>query len=242
MYQIGLDHLTTGDTGLGEMFTITGYYDYGYQENRPYLYLNGQRIMPHSITAEKIAYRTIDGGCIANGAITGYMIAPQTITGANIADSTIPGNKIADYSIQGNKISTGTITGLCIANDAITGRKIAYRAILGDNIAMKTITGDNITLEDWIKYNGLECQIIRGYKWCGEKSFLIRDVIQNLHLLRCEYKKTHNPLQLVIKLIMNSAYGKMIQKPITTDTESFPFCRITHFAEFFYISATHCEF
>ena len=106
----------------------------------------------------------------------------------------------------------------------------------------RTAVVDSITLEDWIKYNGLECQIIRGYKWCGEKSFLIRDVIQNLHLLRCEYKKTHNPLQLVIKLIMNSAYGKMIQKPITTDTESFPFCRITHFAEFFYISATHCEF
>ena len=80
----------------------------------------------------------------------------------------------------------------------------------------RTAVVDNITLEDWIKYNGLECQIIRGYKWCGEKSFLIRDVIQNLHLLRCEYKKTHNPLQLVIKLIMNSAYGKMIQKPITT--------------------------
>ena len=81
----------------------------------------------------------------------------------------------------------------------------------------RTAVIDNITLEDWIKYNGLECQIIRGYKWCGEKSFLIRDVIQNLHLLRCEYKKTHNPLQLVIKLIMNSAYGKMIQKPITTE-------------------------
>ena len=26
------------------------------------------------------------------------------------------------------------------------------------------------------------------------------------------------------------------------ESESFPFCRITHFAEFFYISATHCEF
>ena len=83
----------------------------------------------------------------------------------------------------------------------------------------KTAVVDNITLEDWIKYNGLECEIIRGYKWTGEKSFLIRDVIQNLHLLRCEYKKTKNPLQLVIKLIMNSAYGKMIQKPITTSTE-----------------------
>lgn len=83
----------------------------------------------------------------------------------------------------------------------------------------KTAVVDNITLEDWIKYNGLECEVLRGYKWTGEKSFLIRDVIQNLHLLRCEYKKTKNPLQLVIKLIMNSAYGKMIQKPITTTTE-----------------------
>lgn len=83
----------------------------------------------------------------------------------------------------------------------------------------KTAVVDNITLEDWVKYNGLECEIIRGYKWTGEKSFLIRDIIQNLHLLRCEYKKTKNPLQLVIKLIMNSAYGKMIQKPITTTTE-----------------------
>ena len=83
----------------------------------------------------------------------------------------------------------------------------------------KTAVVDNITLEDWIKYNGLECEVLRGYKWTGEKSFLIREVIQNLHLLRCEYKKTKNPLQLVIKLIMNSAYGKMIQKPITTTTE-----------------------
>ena len=83
----------------------------------------------------------------------------------------------------------------------------------------KTAVVDNITLEDWVKYNGLECEVIRGYKWTGEKSFLIMDIIQNLHLLRCEYKKTKNPLQLVIKLIMNSAYGKMIQKPITTTTE-----------------------
>ena len=89
----------------------------------------------------------------------------------------------------------------------------------GENAIGKTAVVDNITLEDWIKYNGLECEIIRGYKWTGEKSFLIREVIQNLHLLRCEYKKTKNPLQLVIKLIMNSAYGKMIQKPITTTTE-----------------------
>lgn len=89
----------------------------------------------------------------------------------------------------------------------------------GENAIGKTAVVDNITLEDWVKYNGLECEVLRGYKWTGEKAFLIRNIIQNLHLLRCEYKKTHNPLQLVIKLIMNSAYGKMIQKPITTTTE-----------------------
>ena len=89
----------------------------------------------------------------------------------------------------------------------------------GENAIGKYAVVDNITLEDWVKYNGLECEVLRGYKWTGEKSFLIRDIIQNLHLLRCEYKKTKNPLQLVIKLIMNSAYGKMIQKPITTSTE-----------------------
>ena len=35
----------------------------------------------------------------------------------------------------------------------------------------KTAVVDNITLEDWVKFNGLECKIIRGYKWTGEKSF-----------------------------------------------------------------------
>ena len=73
---------------------------------------------------------------------------------------------------------------------------------------------DNITLEDYVKYQGVKCDILRGYKWTDVKDYKIRDEILKLHNLRCEYKKTKNPLQEVIKLIMNSAYGKMIQKPI----------------------------
>ena len=73
---------------------------------------------------------------------------------------------------------------------------------------------DNITLEDFVKFQNVECKILRGYKWTDKKDFRIRDEILKLHNLRCEYKKTKNPLQEVIKLIMNSAYGKMIQKPI----------------------------
>lgn len=77
---------------------------------------------------------------------------------------------------------------------------------------------DNITLEDFVKYQNVECKIIRGYKWTDAKDFKIRDIIQKLHNLRCEYKRSRNPLQEVIKLIMNSAYGKMIQKPIVDRT------------------------
>ena len=64
---------------------------------------------------------------------------------------------------------------------------------------------DNITLEDYVKYQGIECEIIRGYKWIDKKDFMIREEIKKLHELRCEYKKTKNPLQEVIKLIMKSA-------------------------------------
>ena len=64
---------------------------------------------------------------------------------------------------------------------------------------------DNITLEDFVKYQGVECKIIRGLKWTDKKDFKIREIIQSLHKLRCEYKRSHNPLQEVIKLIMNSA-------------------------------------
>ena len=77
-----------------------------------------------------------------------------------------------------------------------------------------TMVVDNITLEDYVKFQGVECEIIRGYKWTDKKDFQIRDLIQSLHELRCKYKVEGNPLQEVIKLIMNSAYGKMIQKPI----------------------------
>ena len=77
---------------------------------------------------------------------------------------------------------------------------------------------DNIMLEDLIKYQGIECEIISGLYWTDEKDFSMQEIIQKLHELRCEYKITKNPMQEIIKLIMNSAYGKTIQKPIKTNT------------------------
>ena len=36
---------------------------------------------------------------------------------------------------------------------------------------------DNITLEDYVKYQGVDCKIIRGYKWIDNKDFSIREEI-----------------------------------------------------------------
>ena len=82
-----------------------------------------------------------------------------------------------------------------------------------DAIGHKMVV-DNIMLEDLVNFQGVECKIIRGYKWTDNKDLQIKQVIRNVFNKRLEHKKNGNPLQEVYKLIMNSAYGKTIQKPI----------------------------
>ena len=73
---------------------------------------------------------------------------------------------------------------------------------------------DMITLQDLIEFQDISFKLGNGYVWTGSRDYTVRRVIKRLYDLRNEYKKTGNPTQEVIKLIMNSAYGKSIQKPI----------------------------
>ena len=73
---------------------------------------------------------------------------------------------------------------------------------------------DLIMLQDLIKFQDITYKILNGYYFIGIKDFRIRHTIRELYNMRLEYKKNKNPLQEVIKLIMNSSYGKTIQKPI----------------------------
>ena len=45
---------------------------------------------------------------------------------------------------------------------------------------------DNITLEDYVNFQGVECDIIKGYKWIDIKDFSIHDVIENVYNKRIE--------------------------------------------------------
>ena len=75
---------------------------------------------------------------------------------------------------------------------------------------------DQISLLDLIKYQGIKCNIIKGYYYDGKRDYRIRDEIKKLFELRLRYKKEENPLQEIIKLILNSIYGKTILAPIET--------------------------
>ena len=76
---------------------------------------------------------------------------------------------------------------------------------------------DMIMLQDLIEFQDITFKFIDGYVMKGNRDHRIRETIKELYDLRSEYKKTNNPMQEVIKLIMNSAYGKSIQKVIKTD-------------------------
>ena len=76
---------------------------------------------------------------------------------------------------------------------------------------------DNYELEDLIKFQNIEFKILKGYYWTGARSDLFSNEMKRIYDLRVQYKKQKNPLQLVVKLLMTSTYGKTIQKAITSE-------------------------
>jgi len=70
--------------------------------------------------------------------------------------------------------------------------------------------------QDWdslIKYHGATVTFTQGYYWNEGLNNKVEGVINMLFQMRKEYKEAGNPLQNVIKLIMNTAYGKTGLKP-----------------------------
>lgn len=86
-----------------------------------------------------------------------------------------------------------------------------------NNLEGQTFTVDRFTLEDLVRFSKIEYEILQGYYFDEGRNARVNDVIQHLFNMRLKYKKEGNPLQLVIKLVMNAAYGICGLKPIDTD-------------------------
>jgi hypothetical protein len=83
----------------------------------------------------------------------------------------------------------------------------------------ETITVDRFTLEDLIKHQQVEYDILQGYYFNEGRNDKINQVILTMFNDRLRYKAEGNPLQLVIKLMMNAAYGITGLKPIEVDVK-----------------------
>ena len=78
---------------------------------------------------------------------------------------------------------------------------------------------DHIMYQDLIRYQGCTIVPLRGYYYNSRRDTSIRRVIQHLFELRLQYKREGNPLQEIIKLLLNSIYGKTILRPIDDKTK-----------------------
>ena len=80
---------------------------------------------------------------------------------------------------------------------------------------------DKTTLEDWVQYHKIDFEVIKGYYFNEGFNTKIKNKIKYIFEERLRMKKQDNPVQLVYKLLMNSGYGKTIQKPIDSETKVF---------------------
>lgn len=76
----------------------------------------------------------------------------------------------------------------------------------------KTFYVSNIKLEDLITYHKIEFIIEEALYFNEGMNNQLGQMIESLYTLRRRYKTQHNPMQELIKLIMNSIYGKTILK------------------------------
>ena len=76
----------------------------------------------------------------------------------------------------------------------------------------ETFTIDRYALEDLIQYQEASFEIIDGIYWNDGFNKEIGNLAQHLHAERCKHKGKNEGLSSVIKLLMNSIYGKTMLK------------------------------
>lgn len=93
--------------------------------------------------------------------------------------------------------------------------------IFTNDMINEKIKVDKIALEDLIEYHDIEFDIIRGYYFDRGFNKKITESIKLLFNKRKEYKQKNNKIEMIYKLIMNSAYGKTILKEDRTIDKYF---------------------
>jgi len=96
-------------------------------------------------------------------------------------------------------------------------------------------------LEDLITFHDIEFEIIDGYYYNEGRNNQLKEVIEMVFNERLKMKKVKNPLQEIYKLIMNSSYGKTLQKAISDEIKFKNDKEIDNFIDKYYNRIVHYE-
>lgn len=78
---------------------------------------------------------------------------------------------------------------------------------------------DKFTLEDAIKYQDIQYEILEGYYYNEGRNNNICNLVEELYKKRLQLKKDKNPLEEIYKLLLNSLYGKFIENSKNKETQ-----------------------
>ena len=98
------------------------------------------------------------------------------------------------------------------------GDSLKYR----NEVQGEIIYIDRWALEDLKKYQSVEFKVLEGIYWCNGFNRNIGILAKELHEERCKYKKTNTALANVLKLLMNSIYGKTAMRRSESTTVFVP--------------------
>ncbi len=90
-----------------------------------------------------------------------------------------------------------------------------------NDLAGKTLFLDRVGLEDAVRFQGLEFDLVRGYYFDEGRNPTIGTVIREMFDARVEKKRVGNPIQIVYKLLMNASYGRTLLKPVETTADVY---------------------
>jgi len=80
---------------------------------------------------------------------------------------------------------------------------------------------DKVYFEDLIKFHKIEYEILQGIYYNNGRNPTFGKIISKLFNERIFYKEQKNNIQLTLKLMMNSSYGKTIQKRTNTQIKFY---------------------
>lgn len=80
---------------------------------------------------------------------------------------------------------------------------------------------DKTTLEDLIVFHKITYEFVKGYYFDEGHNSKINETMKKLFETRSREKELGNTIEVVYKLLMNSAYGKSLLTPIDTETKIF---------------------